>query len=121
MASAIQEQLAQVAAFLQELRPSVAASVMYDMASDALVWSDELPAPGVVRVRDLWCLRPVLRYRTTVMLGEPDRQHEDVWNAAQRLFPNWTGFATCRQSTELAKIYTALRAETVSRLAGLPD
>ncbi len=39
----------------------------YDMLSDALVWSDELPPTFV---REFHLLRPVLRHRTSLILVE---------------------------------------------------
>ena len=41
------------------------AGLSYDVMSDALIWSDELPDLTTIPIRKLWCLRPVLRYRTS--------------------------------------------------------
>ena len=55
------------------------ASVFYELMSDALVWSDEIPDLDTGDVRDFHCLRFVFRYRTTLMLGVPDGRFHSVW------------------------------------------
>ena len=54
-------------------------------------------------LRKLWCLRPVLRYRTSLIQGQADERFVDFWNAGRTLFPNWPGFAParCEPNTDL--------------------
>ena len=99
MSDEIEGQLARIASVMNSLRATPEAQVSYDVASDALVWSDELPQPGQFRVRELWCLRPVLRYRSSIILGKPEGQFCAAWEAAQRLFQDWAGF----EATRIAK------------------
>lgn len=61
--------------------------------SDALLWSDELPDVPSVGFAKLSILRVLLRYRTTLLLGEPDDSLREYWELAKRLFPSWSGFA----------------------------
>ena len=95
------------------------ASVAYDAASDSLVWSDELPRPGRFKVRDLWCLRPVLRYRTSLILDAPESQFITAWDEALRLFPKWPGFASKRQALSLKTKFEQLSGKARSSLEKL--
>jgi hypothetical protein len=60
---------------MRELVHSPQATVGYEMLSGALVWSDELPAFRALRLVHRWdVIRFVLRFRTTLILGEPDEE-----------------------------------------------
>jgi hypothetical protein len=64
----------------------------YHLFADAIVWSDEYPdSPG--RMSEFDCLKLLFRYRTTVLLGEPDLMLKPYWERALELFPNWAGFS----------------------------
>jgi len=98
-------QMAEIAGALDALVKSPGAEVHYDLLSDALWWADELPAH--VEAESVWSLRPILRYRTTLILGQADSGFVPHWQAAQRLFPRWPGFTPdrCTPNRELAAIY----------------
>ena len=103
---------------LESLVRSKTAELFYDLMSDALVWSDEIPKPGSeIRVGDLWHLRPILRYRSSLILGVPDVPYEHGWNAARLSFPNWIGFLVERRAPELAAKYIELKAVSEASLA----
>lgn len=121
MSDEIEGQLARIASVMNSLRATTEAHVSYDAASDALVWSDELPQPGQFRVRELWCLRPVLRYRSSVILGNPENQFRAAWEAAQRLFPDWAGFEATRSAQGLAETLTQLSQSTREDIGKLFD
>lgn len=112
MLDEIEGQLTHISATFNALRVTLGAKVSYDAASDALVWSDELPPPGQFRVRELWCIRPLLRYRTSLILAQQEDQHRAAWESARRLFPSWAGFEPSRNNRELADIYTQLSQKT---------
>ncbi len=99
------DQLRAIAVRMQPLRPAPGASVFYELMSDALVWSDEIPDLESGDMRDFHCLRFVFRYRTTLILGAPDPRFRDFWEQAQNLFPDWPGFEAGRQSTALRPVY----------------
>ena len=69
---------------------SESAELNYDMMADALWWSDE--RPNLPDAKDHWCLRPVFRFRTTLILGTPETQYQPFWDRALVLFPEWPGF-----------------------------
>ena len=89
---------------------------MYDMMSDALVWSDELES---LRERDTpegadWtCIRRVWHYRTTLIMQSPSAEHAAFWNRAVELFPEWIGFLPERRdpSAELQELVTRSRSK----------
>lgn len=108
MADDLQNQLARIAAVMNELPADPKATIAYDVASDSLVWSDELPQQGVFRIKELWCLRPILRYRTSLILTTPEIQFRSAWELAQATFPGWIGFQSNRQSPELVATFTHL-------------
>lgn len=107
-------QLEVIAPLLTSLPYRDDATLTYDVMSDAIVWSDEIPDihASSLRMRDLWCLRPVLRYRTGLILGSPDTRFELHWNRALELFTHWPGFAKsrCAPTLRLQSEYNRLRA-----------
>lgn len=121
MSDEIERQLTHIASVMNSLRATPEAQMSYDAVSDALVWSDELPRPGQFRVRELWCLRPVLRYRTSVILGNPEGQFRVAWEMAQCLFPDWAGFEPERSMQGLGDTYTQLSQRTHKEIGKLFD
>ena len=121
MLSEIEIELTRISPMMQSLVLSPTATIRYDAASGAVIWSDEVPDPTLARVRDLWCLRPVFRYRTTLIMGEPEQEHEHAWDCAQKLFGKWPGFSPWRRSTDLAATAQRLRKESTARHRALPD
>jgi hypothetical protein len=99
------EQLRAIADRMRELKPAADASVFYELMSDALVWSDEIPDLDTGAVRDFHCLRFVFRYRTTVIIGAPDPRYQGYWEEAGQLFPDWPGFDSRRQAADLRPVY----------------
>ncbi len=107
------QQLAAISQHLNTLEFRDDAMLSYDVMSDALFWSDEIPfADGItLRVRDLWCLRPVLRYRTSLIICTPEERFYEHWKRATEMFPLWPGFRPCRcaYSTYLESEYMSRR------------
>jgi hypothetical protein len=97
--------LATIAKVMNTLTKSPDATISYDMLADALWWSDELPAIGTIPGDG--CLRPVVHYRTSVIINKPVPECLPYWLAAKMKFPNWPGFDTerCKPDEELAALY----------------
>ena len=108
------DRLAKVAPKLDRLREDPNARVNYELMSDSLVWSDELPTPDRYEAQDVWWLRGVWRYRTTLMLGVPDERFRPSWEEAQRLFPNWPGFLPQRRLSTLRGFFEERRAKLIN-------
>ena len=115
------EQLRAIAPRMRELKPGSGATVFYELMSDALVWSDEIPDLETGDVRAFHCLRFVFRYRTTLMLGEPDGRFAGVWEEAAKLFPDWPGFDVSRQAVELRPVYERFREQAKADIRELFD
>jgi hypothetical protein len=86
------EQLANIAVEMDSVRLHTDAKLQYHVITDAIVWSDEYPDKLVGRTEQFECLKLVLRYRTTLLLGDPDLTFKPYWDRARELFPNWAGF-----------------------------
>lgn len=86
-----QHELQALAPILNRLPADPNARVGYELMSDALVWSDELP-PDPEPHGDGWVsLRGVFRYRTTLILGKPEEKYRAGWEVLASLCPNWPG------------------------------
>jgi hypothetical protein len=106
-----------IAEDMKRLQRSEHAVVRYELLSGSLVWSDEFPKGTKVNTD---CLRFLFRYRTSLILGEPDKPYEVFWKEAQRHFPEWIGFALDRtsRSSELAAFYIRERDRALQELDG---
>jgi hypothetical protein len=110
-----------IAPQMNVLRRRWLARLHYDAIADALWWSDE--RPKLTHLRDHWCLRLLFRYRTSLILGEPDLNCEPAWLEATRSFPNWPGFhpSRCQPNKRLVAFYAKCRDETARQIEWLPD
>lgn len=108
-------ELESIAELMDHFRQPAEGPVMYDIPGDALFWHDEVPPPSERQPPQPFgsALRLVNRYRTTLILGEPDERLKGVWDIARSLLPNWLGFVPerCSPSDELAKEYWRLKRE----------
>lgn len=100
--------------FQEQDTPSPDAHPFYDMLSDAILWSDELPE----ELPEGWTVvRCVFRHRTCLLLGiEPE--YEEWWQLARKLFPAWAGFAEERRqpSQSLQELYRTQRQAAIESL-----
>lgn len=94
-----------IAERMNALQQSSSATPSYDLMAGAIWWSDE--RPEFDRAEDHWCLRPVLRYRTTLILDSPETRWLPFWERSLELFPSWPGFHLARTtpSPELVEFY----------------
>lgn len=99
--------LARIAPALQALKALTEVTVSYDLFSDALKWSDETPACFPENAEACNCLRGLWRYRTSLILGQPQDRHRELWGAALRAFPEWPGFLPERRDPSLKPVYEA--------------
>lgn len=100
--------LYRIASSMEAMAKRTDAAVFYDLLSGSIIWSDELPKTAPV---SLDCLRFVLKYRTGLLVGEPQPSLELFWQEASRRFPNWIGFSSERTkySEELVRYYVQER------------
>jgi hypothetical protein len=106
---------------MQVLRPSPGAVLSYELLSDSLVWSDEIPDLEDRDARSFGPLRYVLRFRTSLILGEPEERCRGYWEEAQRLFPDWPGFDPRRQAPALRAEYERFKAQAAADIRELFD
>lgn len=69
----------------------------FDAITEGIVWHDELPPPSERGAENFWGLRPIFRYRASLISGDPDLEWAEYWQLAQKLFPQWVGFSKHRQ------------------------
>lgn len=93
---------------------------MYDLMSDAFVWSDEMLNPSSLTQGELGALRALLRYRTSLITGVRDDRFQDVWSQLKSSAVGWVGFAEnrCRYSQKLAEQYLQLKSRTRPKRVG---
>lgn len=79
--------------------------VFYEILSGALIWSDETNRKTPYAVH--CALRPIVAYRTSLMLNKPQEEFKPIWDIGLSLFPKWVGFRPeRRQATpKLLQIY----------------
>ncbi len=102
--------LAEIVSSLRGLRPSPNAEVSYELFSDGLWWSDELPGDlyGFERIRT------PLHLRTKRILGQHlDEFDVEYWDEARRLIPEWPGFDPRRSSPDYQSLYESLSADAL--------
>jgi hypothetical protein len=109
-------QLERISPDMDQAPASPDATVGYDVLSDALVWSDEYPDSLRRRFGEFQCIRLLLRYRTTLLLGNPDEALQPYWEKARSLFPNWAGFQQdrLRLTDELRRAYDRQSAKQMN-------
>ena len=83
-----------IAHLMESMTRSWRAKVEYHVLAAAIYWNDELP-PNLDWLAEN-SMRPVLRYRTSLLLGKPESQWEPFWVAAKIAFPRWIGFRSDR-------------------------
>lgn len=103
--------------------PDPTAIVQYEMMSDGLMWSDELPALEALDFRDIAFLRVLWNHRARLVCGEPCERYREVWEQAKLAFPTWMGFAPdrCTPSTELAELFRKKQSRAARLIRRMPD
>ena len=111
----IEKEYESIAMQMNIQRRSRFAYLQYHLLAVALFWTDEMPE-GISETGED-ALRFVLRYRTSLMLGNPQSEFESLWTAARRTFPHWVGFSTdrCEPSEQLKSRYLRLRRRSMRK------
>lgn len=88
-------------------RPSDVKPPVYDLMSDAFVWSDEIVDFKSLTIGEAGALRALWRFRTSLITGVADTRFQTVWESFRAIAPDWIGFAADRMkySDELASEY----------------
>src|SRR5262245_32316515 len=81
---------------LDSLATAKSETFRYDAITESIIWDDELPADYGGGSEKVWSLRPIFRFRASLILGEPDLEWERYWQLAKQLFPKWIGFSKGR-------------------------
>jgi hypothetical protein len=119
MAGTRTSQLGEIAGLMRELVRLPEAKMFYELLSDSLVWTDEIPEVGADQVAGLRSLRYVFRYRTSLMLGIPETRYSHFWEEARALFPTWPGFDPERRAPELRGAYESFHADAMREMGDL--
>ena len=82
MAGTGTSRLGEIAGSMRELIRLPDAKMFYELLSDSLVWTDEIPEVSAEHVGGLRSLRFVFRYRTSLMLGVPETRYVAFWEEA---------------------------------------
>ena len=104
----IEDEFKRIALDLDVLQLDPRARLYYEVMSDSLMWSDELPKERLPR--ELWCMRAIFRYRTGLILGIEEVELRTSWLTAKSVFPKWIGFIKerCQRNTSLEELYKKL-------------
>ena len=102
------EEFCTIAKDLESLSRDPTATLHFEVMSNALVWSDEVLRNR--RARETWCMRPVFRYRTGLIMGLDFDEFREDWRIAKTIFPRWIGFSAdrCDRSNFLEERYYEL-------------
>lgn len=119
MANTGMSRLATIAHLMQALRRAPDAKMFYELLSDSLMWTDEIPEADATHVGGLRSLRYVFRYRTGLMLGAVEERYRPFWDEAMTLFPAWPGFDPERRAATLRDIYHSFREEAKREMEDL--
>jgi hypothetical protein len=107
--------LSSIAPLMGRLARSPDAAFLYDKLSGGILWQDEFPDLRALRTMRNWSvIRFLFRFRTTLILGEPDDELRPCWEKAQQLFPSWPGFDPQRRSPELSAAVLEAEARSLS-------
>jgi hypothetical protein len=104
----LEQYLDSLVPILTELKRDPSAKIFYDTMSDALVWTDEAVFDGLTQ-EQMGSLRAIFRFRTSLILGDPDMRFEKIWSILKSRCPHWIGFidSRCTGSKELVAKYNA--------------
>lgn len=94
---------------LRTLEKDNNASPFFDHTSGAFIWSDE-KVRGL-GANEMGCLRAIFRYRTSLIVHEPDPRFESLWADLKGKYPDRIGFdpARCSPNDDLVKRYRVAR------------
>lgn len=105
------EQLRRISSVMESLKKKDTATLQYHPLADAVYWSDEVPSDLGPEAED--ALRFLLRYRTALLIGQPEDEWRCFWEVGKQAFPNWIGFSQARvtASKSVVEFYRRSAAE----------
>jgi hypothetical protein len=105
------EALQSLAKKLSSYKLRKSATLKFHILAGALFWSDEVPLWLSAEQDD--AMRCLLRYRTSLILGEPEENLKRFWDVGMQHFPDWIGFSKERvtPSPELIAFYRRHEAQ----------
>jgi len=98
---------------LKILKKDSSAVPFFDLMSGGFIWSDEklrgLPT------NEMGCLRAIFRYRTSLIVQEPDTRFQSLWSDLKDKYPEWIGFnpSRCLPNEDLVARYRESRRKPV--------
>src|SRR5437667_3567800 len=113
------ERLKKIAPKLNQLKEDPQARVNYELMSDGLVWSDELPPWDELESGESHCLRAVWKFRSSLIMGSPEEKFRPAWDYAKELFPNWPGFLPQRQLAVWREFYLERQTKLIADFEAL--
>lgn len=104
--------LEMAAPLLNGLRRDENSRVAYDLLAGGLSWSDEVPPFSIENVgKSFRVLRPLIRFRSSLIAGNPDERFSSLWDEAMTIMPNWPGFAADRRDVKWFSLLKELEAK----------
>jgi hypothetical protein len=100
--------------------PRKDATYEYHMMSDAFIWDDETPSS---EIGDDIALRYLLRFRTSLLIGNPIEPLRPHWEYARTKWPNWAGFIPerCAYSDSFKREYDEYQSREDEFLSSFND
>jgi hypothetical protein len=94
---------------LKSLQGDENAEPFFDYMGGAFIWTDERLRG--LELYEMGCLRAIFRFRTSIVVQEPDERFQSLWNALKNKYPKWIGFAPerCSPNAALAERYREIR------------
>ena len=120
MAADMNAEIERLAPFLWSIKKQESADVEYRIFSDAFVWSDEIPDEPI---GDDLALKYLLRYRTSLLIGQPIAELESYWEAAKIAWQGWPGLSPerCQYSVDFKEKYDDIQANEDEFLESFND
>jgi hypothetical protein len=113
------EKLRKIAPKLNRLCEDPSARVSYELMSDGLIWSDELPPWEELDHDESTCLRGIWHYRASLIVGVPVEKYRTFWEEGQKLFPQWPGYLPWRRSNSWCELFLRQQAKLIADMEAL--
>lgn len=110
-----------IAGLMNDVQRRDSAELRYHILADGIYWSDEIPEGLTGDAED--CIRILLRYRTSMITGRPEKRFEVFWTSAKRAFPDWIGFDENRvhPSEEVVAFYEKKKADITRKVSRISN
>lgn len=105
---------------LNEQTPQDHATPRYDIFSDSIVYSDELPPPDLLDIESKSIFQKLLKARTAVVLGESSGLGRN-YSQFQVHCPRWAGWSSERWTSDGGVDIELSRHEAITNIDQLAD